>query len=67
MKGTYLMWGKTFRVLVEGVSKKSTDQMQGRNSANKVVVFDGSYPKGTYLNIKVHDCSAGTLFGEVEV
>ncbi|MEP1093833.1 MAG: tRNA (N6-isopentenyl adenosine(37)-C2)-methylthiotransferase MiaB [Cyclobacteriaceae bacterium] len=57
--------GKTFKVLVEGKSKKSSDQMQGRNSANKVVIFDGDYPKGTYLNILVHDCSAGTLFGNV--
>lgn len=56
---------KTFKVLVEGKSKKSNDQMQGRNTANKVVVFDGDYPKGTYLEIKINDCSAGTLFGEV--
>ena len=57
--------GKTFRVLIEGFSKKSAEQMQGRNSANKVVVVDGNYPKGTYLNIKIEDCSAGTLFGKV--
>ena len=57
--------GKTFSVLVEGKSKKSEEQMQGRNTANKVVVFDGSYPKGTYLNIEIHDCSPGTLFGKV--
>ncbi len=57
--------GKTFKVLVEGVSRKSNKQMQGRNSANKVIVFDGAYPKGTYLQVKVHDCSAATLFGEV--
>ena len=57
--------GKTFKVLVEGKSRKSDLQMQGRNSANKVIVFDGEYPKGGYLNVKVHDCSAATLFGEV--
>ena len=57
--------GKTFRVLVEGKSKRSDEQMQGRNSANKVVVFDGDYPKGSYLNVEVFDCSAGTLFGKV--
>ena len=57
--------GKTFKVLVEGKSKKSESQMQGRNSANKVIVFDGDYPKGSYLNVKVHDCSMATLFGEV--
>jgi len=57
--------GKTFKVLVEGKSKKSAEQMQGRNSANKVVIFDGDHPEGTYVHILVHDCSAGTLFGNV--
>ncbi|MEP5612341.1 MAG: tRNA (N6-isopentenyl adenosine(37)-C2)-methylthiotransferase MiaB [Cyclobacteriaceae bacterium] len=57
--------GKTFKVLVEGRSKKSSDQMQGRNSANKVVIFDGDYPKGTYVTVLVHNCSPGTLFGDV--
>ncbi|MEM9338319.1 MAG: tRNA (N6-isopentenyl adenosine(37)-C2)-methylthiotransferase MiaB [Bacteroidota bacterium] len=57
--------GKSFRILVEGKSRKSDQQMQGRNSANKVIIFDGAYPKGTYLNVKVTDCTAATLFGEV--
>ena len=57
--------GKTFEVLIEGTSKKSAEKMQGRNSANKVIVFEGSYPKGTYVNVRVHDCTAATLFGEV--
>lgn len=57
--------GKTFRVLTEGKSKKSQEQMQGRNTANKVVIFDGDHPKGNYVNVKIHDCSPGTLFGEV--
>lgn len=57
--------GKTFKVLVEGKSKRSDEQMQGRNTANKVVVFDGNYKKGSYLNVEIYDCSAGTLFGKV--
>jgi len=57
--------GKTFEVLVEGSSKRSEDKMQGRNSANKVVIFEGSYPKGSYVQVKVNDCTAATLFGEV--
>ncbi|MEQ9403321.1 MAG: tRNA (N6-isopentenyl adenosine(37)-C2)-methylthiotransferase MiaB [Cyclobacteriaceae bacterium] len=65
LKRNKLDIGKTFKVLIEGKSKKSDLQMQGRNSANKVVVFDGEYPKGTYVKVKVNDCSAGTLFGEV--
>ncbi|MEM0939059.1 MAG: tRNA (N6-isopentenyl adenosine(37)-C2)-methylthiotransferase MiaB [Bacteroidota bacterium] len=57
--------GKTHKVLVEGVSKRSDDSMQGRNSADKVVIFQGLYPKGTYVNVMVNDCTAATLFGEV--
>ena len=32
--------GKTFEVLVEGVSKRSPNQLFGRNSQNKVIIFD---------------------------
>lgn len=57
--------GKTFEVLIEGTSKRSAEKVQGRNSANKVIVFEGNYPKGSYVNVKVTDCTAATLFGEV--
>jgi tRNA-2-methylthio-N6-dimethylallyladenosine synthase len=58
--------GKTFKVLIEGVSKKSKDHLQGRNSANKVVVFEAQgQQKGTYVWVKVTDCSGGTLLGEI--
>lgn len=57
--------GRTYRVLVEGRSKKSDRQMQGRNSANKVIVFDGCYPKGIYLDVRVYDCTVATLLGKV--
>ena len=57
--------GKTFKVLIEGKSKRSDKQVQGRNSANKVVIFDDhGYSKGQYVDVKVHDCTAATLFGE---
>ncbi|MBV6644587.1 MAG: tRNA (N6-isopentenyl adenosine(37)-C2)-methylthiotransferase MiaB [Cyclobacteriaceae bacterium] len=57
--------GKTFKVLVEGVSKRSNDHLQGRNSANKVIVFaKGELKKGDYVDVKVTDCTAATLFGE---
>jgi tRNA-2-methylthio-N6-dimethylallyladenosine synthase len=56
--------GKIHRVLVEGFSKKSQDDLQGRNDQNKVVVFPkGNYQKGDYVNILVSSCSVGTLFG----
>ena len=57
--------GKEFKVLVEGKSKRSDAKIQGRNSANKVIVFEGDLPKGTYANVRVTDCTAATLFGEI--
>jgi len=52
-------------VLVEGTSKKSKENMQGRNAANKVIIFKGNFPKGTYVSVKVATCTPATLFGEV--
>lgn len=58
--------GKTFEVLAEGTSKKSEDQLMGRNSQNKVVVFQkGIYEKGDYVMVKVSSCTTATLIGEV--
>jgi len=58
--------GKIHRVLIEGASKRSADFLQGRNTANKVVVFPrGSYQKGQYVNVLVHSATAATLLGEV--
>jgi tRNA-2-methylthio-N6-dimethylallyladenosine synthase len=56
--------GKTFEVLVEGFSKKTTDDLQGRSGQNKVVVFPkGNYKKGDYVMVKIDSCTAGTLLG----
>ena len=58
--------GKVCEVLVEGVSKRSKDHLQGRNSANKVVIFPkATYQKGDYVRVRIKDCSPATLFGEV--
>lgn len=58
--------GKVHKVLVEGTSKRSEQQLQGRNTANKVVIFDGNgRRKGEYVNVLVEDCSAATLFGKI--
>lgn len=58
--------GKVHRVLIEGNSRKSEAQLQGRNSANKVIIFDRkNFQKGQYVNVLVNDCTAATLFGEV--
>jgi tRNA-2-methylthio-N6-dimethylallyladenosine synthase len=56
--------GKTFKVLIEGTSRKSKDDFFGRNDQNKVVVF----PKeglnvGEYVNVLVEKCTSGTLIG----
>ena len=64
-KKNQLTMGKIFEVLVEGKSKRSDSQMQGRNTANKVVVFEGKQPKGKYVNVKINDYTTATLFGKV--
>ena len=58
--------GKTFKVLIEGDSKKSAADWRGRNSQNKVVIFPkegGSYNKGDYAWIKIAECTGATLIG----
>ena len=58
--------GKTFKVLIEGHSKKSEDDLHGRNEQNKVIVFPKEhYKKGDYVMVQVTDCTAGTLLGRV--
>lgn len=57
--------GKVFEVLVEGVSKKSNDELFGRTSQNKVVIFPrGNWKPCDYVNIKITGCSSATLFGK---
>jgi tRNA-2-methylthio-N6-dimethylallyladenosine synthase len=58
--------GKVHRVLIEGTSKRSSDQLFGRNDQNAVVVFDkAQHYKGQYVNVLVTSCTGGTLIGEV--
>ncbi len=60
--------GKTAEVLIEGDSKKSTDDWRGRNSQNKVVVFPKAghrFRKGDYVRVKVNDCTGATLIGTI--
>ncbi|MDE6522035.1 MAG: tRNA (N6-isopentenyl adenosine(37)-C2)-methylthiotransferase MiaB [Muribaculaceae bacterium] len=57
--------GKEFEVLVEGVSKRSSDELFGRTSQNKVVVFPRStYKPGDFIRVRVTDASSATLRGE---
>ncbi len=58
--------GKTFKVLVEGFSKKSDQMLFGRNSQNAVVVFDrGDIQPKTYVDVRINECTSATLIGEV--
>jgi tRNA-2-methylthio-N6-dimethylallyladenosine synthase len=58
--------GKTFEVLVEGFSKRSKEQLFGRTSQNKVVIFprEGRHI-GEFINVKILSASSATLIGEV--
>lgn len=56
---------KTHTVLIEGLSKKSDDFLQGRNSANKVIVFPRKdFKPGQYVSVYVKECTSATLIGE---
>ena len=58
--------GKTFKVLVEGFSKRSKSKLFGRNSQNKVIIFPSSnYKPGDYVDVKITDCTSATLLGEI--
>lgn len=58
--------GHTFEVLVEGVSKRSKEQMVGRSSQNKTFVFPrGNCRIGDTVRVKVVSASSATLIGEL--
>ena len=57
--------GKTFEVMVEGVSKRSREQLFGRTQQNKVVVFDrGNHRIGDFVHVRITEASSATLKGE---
>ena len=68
--------GKTFKVLIEGPSKRNPDDLCGRAGNNKMCVFpsmaaeratQGLAPLGAgdYVNVKVVDCTSATLICEI--
>lgn len=58
--------GKTFRVLVEGPSKKNPEELCGRSGSNKMCVFPGKGHKaGDYVDVKVLSCTSATLIGKL--
>lgn len=58
------MVGDVQEVLIEGSSKKSENDWYGRNTYNTVVVFPkGDEKPGDFVNVKITDCTGGTLLG----
>lgn len=71
--------GKIHRILVEGTSKKSKEELFGRNSQSTVVVFSkyrikrqetrdkmmNEIQKGEYVNVLAESCTGATLIGRV--
>ncbi len=58
--------GRTYEVLVEGFSKRSKEQLFGRTSQNKVVIFPRAGRRlGEFINVKILSASSATLIGEV--
>ncbi len=58
--------GREYEVLVEGESHRSKSQLFGRNSQNKVLVFDRrDATPGTYRTVRVESCTAATLIGRL--
>jgi tRNA-2-methylthio-N6-dimethylallyladenosine synthase len=58
--------GKTFKVLIEGDSKRSAEDWMGRSTQNKVLVFpkwNSNFKKGDYVMVKVTDSTQATLLG----
>lgn len=58
--------GNTYEVLVEGVSKRSRNQLFGRTEQNKVAVFDrGTARVGDFVKVKINASTSATLIGEL--
>ena len=56
--------GQVVEVLVEGVSKRSREQLYGRTEDNKIVIFDkNSHKIGDYVQVKINSASSATLIG----
>ncbi len=58
--------GKVFEVLIEGFSKRSKEQLFGRSSQNKVVIFDkNNHRIGELVKVRITGSTSATLFGDV--
>jgi tRNA-2-methylthio-N6-dimethylallyladenosine synthase len=59
--------GKVEEILIEGNSKRSDSDWKGRNTQNTMVVFPkkGTQKPGDFVKVKITDCTAATLLGEM--
>lgn len=58
--------GKSYEVLVEGFSKRSQDDLFGRTSQNKVVIFPRKGRHiGEFVQVRILSATSATLIGEV--
>ena len=58
--------GQTYEVLIEGISKRSSQQFYGRTEQNRTAVFDRKdYKIGDFVKVKINSSTAATLLGEI--
>lgn len=58
--------GRIERVLIEGPSKRSSEEWMGRTDTNKTVIIPkGQYESGDYLDVRIESVTSATLFGTV--
>ena len=58
--------GKTYEVLIEGISKRSREQFYGHTEQNRTAVFDRKdYRIGDFVKVRINDATAATLIGEI--
>lgn len=57
--------GKSYEILIDGTSKRSSLKLSGRNSQNKVIIIPKNESKlGEYITIKIKGCTSATLISE---
>ena len=59
--------GKTHKVLIDGLSKKSDKDFSGKSEHNITVVFpvDNAFKAGDYVDVKIERCTPATLIGRI--
>lgn len=59
--------GKTFNVMIEGISRKSDDELKGRTNTNKKVIFPKNGSEiGDYVDVIIERANSATLFGKIK-